>query len=314
MIRRIRNKIAGKISNIIRASVRKEMIELLPLIPQLLEFQSSLKEDRLSFYDHTKDPIGNLYFYKGLKDRLVDLGIPVETVDLDILEFEDWMDTFPTIRKYYEKKSDVFIEKCMEHYLTFRYLDISYNDIYIDVASAGSPWADILNTRSVNSYRLDISYPKGIHGINIGADAGNTNLPAGFATVLSLQCAFECFWGDTDILFIKEADRILNERGRYGIVPLYLEDIHFVSTSPYYDQSKIKIEKAAKKVWRDDGYRSPFSRHYSPESFSERIFSIIPNKMKGKILYFQNLDQVMKHYSGQRIYCFFMFKCEKMGK
>lgn len=166
----------------------------------------------------------------------------------------------------------------------------------------------------VKSYRLDLSFPKGINGIDIGADAGDTKLPDGFASVLSLQCAYECFMGDADILFVKEASRILNKKGRYGIVPLYLADTHFVSISPYCNQAKVIIEPEARKVWRDDEYKVPFSRHYSPESFTERIYSRIPDDMEGKIIYFKNLEEVMRHYPGQRVYCFFMYIGQKIKK
>ena len=161
---------------------------------------------------------------------------------------------------------------------------------------------------------MDLSYPEGINGIDIGADAGDTKLPDSFASVLSSQCAYECFMGDADIHFVEEASRILDKKGRYGIAPLYLADIHFVSTSPYCNQADVIIEPEAKKVWRDDEYKVPFSRHYSPESFAARIYSRIPDGMEGKILYFKNLDEVMTHYSGQRIYCFFMFLCQKLSK
>lgn len=67
----------------------------------------------------------------------------------------------------------------------------------------------------------------------------------------------------------------------------------------------------ARKVWRDDAYNVPFSRHYSLESFAGRIYSRIRFDMEGKILYFKNLEEVIRHYPGQRIYCFFMFICEK---
>jgi hypothetical protein len=302
MIGKFKRKIMSKISNIIGAAVRKEMVELLPIIPQLIEFQNSAKEERQSFYDHTKDPLGSIDFYEGLKDRLLSAGVPVEPVDIDISDFERWLSDFPEVKKFYENMGDVFIEKCLEHYLTFRHLNISAGDVYIDVASCGSPWAEVLNSRTedrgqksedrnqktedrgVRAYRLDLSYPKGINGIDIGADAGDTKLPDDFASVLSLQCAYECFMGDADILFVEEASRILN---------------------------KNVIEPEARKVWRDDEYKVPFSRHYSPESFAERIYSRIPEDMDGKILYFKNLDEVMRHYPGQGIYCFFMFLCEK---
>jgi hypothetical protein len=329
MIGKVKRKITSKISNIIGAAVRKEMVELLPIIPQLIEFQNSAKEERQSFYDHTKDPLGSIDFYEGLKDRLLSAGVPVEPVDIDISDFERWLSDFPEVKKFYENMGDVFIEKCLEHYLTFRHLNISAGDVYIDVASCGSPWAEVLNSRTedrgqksedrnqktedrgVRAYRLDLSYPKGINGIDIGADAGDTKLPDDFASVQSLQCAYECFMGDADILFVEEASRILNKKGRYGIAPLYLADIHFVSSSPYCNQAEVVIEPEARKVWRDDEYKVPFSRHYSPESFAERIYSRIPEDMDGKILYFKNLDEVMRHYPGQGIYCFFMFLCEK---
>jgi len=237
--------------------------------------------------------------------------VPVEEVDIDINDFKSWLNNFSKIREYYLEKGDVFIEKCLEHYLAFSYLKISDNDTYIDIGAAGSPWSEVMNDRGIKSYRLDLSFPEGINGTNIGANAGDTKLPNGFATVLSLHCSFECFMGDADISFIQESNRILDGEGRYSIIPLYLEDEYFVSTSPYCDQSIVKIESAAKRVWRDDEYKVSFSRHYSPESFHERIFSRIPEDMKGKLLYFQNLQEIMKHYPGQRVYCFFMFLCEK---
>jgi hypothetical protein len=219
---------------------------------------------------------------------------------------------FPETKRHYEHMGDLFIEKCLEHYLTFRYLDISVDDVYIDVASAGSPWARILNTKiGTKAYRLDLSYLRGINGIDIGADASDTKLQAEFASVLSLQCAYECFMCDADIVFLEEANRILNKKGRYAIVPLYLADIHYVLSSPYCKQAEIIIEPEAKRVWRDDEYKVPFSRHYSPESFAERIYSRIPANMEGKMLYFKNLGEMMQHYTGQRVYCYFMFFCNK---
>lgn len=320
MISKVKNWIAVKIQNVIGPAVKRETEKILPVISQLIEFQSSPAELRSSFHDHTKRPEENIKYYERLKDRLINSGIKVEDVMVDITDFERWLIDFAEIRRNYERLGDVFIEKCLEHYLAYRHLKISNNDVYIDVASAGSPWAESLNVREaevrdrkqgVKAYRLDLSFPKGINGIDIGADSGDTKLPNGFASVLSLQCAYECFMGDADILFVKEASRILNKKGRYGIVPLYLEDIHFVSTSPYCNQAAVIIEPEARKIWRDDEYKLPFSRYYSPESFAERIHSQIPDDMAGKIIYFKNLEEVMMNYPGQRVYCFFMFLCEK---
>ena len=312
MIDRIKRKILDKILASLRLAVRQEIERALPLISQIAEFQHSPKEDRQSFYDHYMNPSESAGFYEDLKDRLTCAGVSVESVDIDVSDFERWLNNFPETKRHYENMGDVFVEKCLEHYLTFKYLDISADDVYIDIASAGSPWAGILNARlGTRAYRLDLSYPEGVDGIDIGADAGDTKLQDGFASVLSLQCAYECFMGDADILFIEEANRILNYKGRYAIVPLYLADIHYVSTSPYCNQAEVVVEPEAKRVWRDDKFKVPFSRHYSPESFTERIYSRIPENMKGKMLHFNNLDDISQHYTGQRIYCYFMFVCRK---
>lgn len=129
----------------------------------------------------------------------------------------------------------------------------------------------------------------------------------GFADVLTLHCAFECFQGDSDIRFVRETERILRNGGRLGIVPLYIDTIYFVKTSPWCDKRNIQVEPEAKWLWRDDKYHAPFSRHYSPEVFVTRIASQMLN-MEKKILYFTNLTELSEFYNGQRIYCYFMFK------
>ena len=66
----------------LRAIVRNEIENVLPIIPQLAEFQNSAKEERQSFYDHTKDPLGNISLYESLKDRLMSAGVPVDSVTI----------------------------------------------------------------------------------------------------------------------------------------------------------------------------------------------------------------------------------------
>ena len=300
--------------NLVRSETQRAIEDMLPLMPQLIEFHNSPKELRQSYYDHTKDPLGNRDYYARLKDKLLATSVPVEEVDIDISDFEHWLGDFPKLKEYYQPMGNAFIEKCLEHYLAFRHLQVTEDDVYIDIAAAGSPWANILNSRGIRAYRLDLSYPEGVHGVDIGADAGNTKLADGFCSVMSAHCAYECFMGDADVRFVGEAARILSDKGRYAIIPLYLDDTYFVATSAYSEQKGVIIESEAKKVWRDDGYKVPFSRHYSPEAFQKRIYSGIPGNMTGKVLYFRNLTDVMERYQGQLIYCFFMFYCERRAE
>lgn len=308
LIDSVKSKVKSRISRFINSEVQKSLEFM---IPQLLQFRNSPEKERQSYHDHTKDALGNVALFAQLKSRLTDAGVPVDEIEVDIADFEQWLSDFPAINKYYRKLGDIHIEKCMEHYLAYRFLHITKNDLYIDIAALGSPWAENLNKRGIKSYRLDLIYPTGLHGINIGADAGDTKLPDAFATVLSAQCAYECFMGDGDIRFVKEAARILKSGGRYGIVPLYVDNDYYILTSPYCNQNELTTDPHSKKVWREDSFQIPFSRHYSPEAFYKRVFSAIPANMSGKILYFKNLPDIMKQFDGQKLYCFFMFCCQK---
>ena len=311
-IRSLRSRLKKTIQKMVQSEVNRAVDDALPLMPQLSAFQNSPADQRQSFYDHTKDPLGNFQLFVTLKNRLRDLGVPVEETEIDIADFERWLKDFAELKDFYSKLQPPLIEKCLEHYLVYRHLNIAPGQVYVDVAASGGPWANLLRKRGIEAYRLDMDYPSGIHGIDIGADAGNTELPAGFASVLSAQCAYNCFMGDADIRFLKEASRLLRPNGRYGITPLCLDETFFVTRSPFMIVNNFATDPGARCVWRDDEHRVHFSRHYSPEAFKERVYANLPFDMKGKVLFFKNLPDVMKHFPGQRIYGYFMFVAEKV--
>ena len=305
----MKTRIRNKIKAVIRSEVGRALAEILP---QSLEFCHSAPEMRQSFHDHTRDPVNNYDTYVALRERLDQTGVRVEYTSIDVADFRKWLSAYPEIDAAYRGMSDVYIEKCLEHYLSFTYLNLSSQDTFIDIAAAGSPFSGLLRRHiGLTAYRLDLSYRKGVHGRDIGADAGDTGLPEGFATALALHCAYECFMGDADVRFVHEAARILKPGGRYVIVPLYLDNTYFNSTSPYGHQDGVVIDSGALKVWRDDPYIVPFARHYSPESFVERVYSHIPNDMTGTVYFISNLPDVWKAFEGQRIYCYFLFRCTK---
>lgn len=303
----------GRIKDKLRTIIRSEVDKTMDIIfPQLLDFYNSPPETKQSFHDHTKDPVGNYPYYIELRDLLRQLGVKVEDISINIQDFKKWLQTYPEIKVAYDSSSNAHIEKCLEHYLSFTLMGLSSTDTFVDIAAAGSTFSALLRRRlGLRAYRLDLSYPKGIRGYDIGADAGETGLPEGFATAMALHCAYECFMGDADMRFIHEATRILRPGGRYIILPLYLDKTYFVSTSPFCSQKEITIDPGAARLWRDDSYRVPFSRHYSPESFTKRIYSLLPSNMEGTVYFLKNLPDVSKSFVGQRIYCYFAFFCSK---
>lgn len=282
--------------------VRRRLGELLnPFIQlQLHAFRKAGEKEKAAYWEALFDP-------DQLAARLKAAGLVVEETEIDHRDFEEWLRGFPELASFYQQMGDVTIEKLLEHYLTLKHLDLQSSDVFIDVAACGSPLSDILRNKGMVAWNQDLIYPAGIKGYQIGGDAAHMPVSDGFADILALHCAFECFRGDADMGFAVEAGRVLKKGGRVGIVPLYLDTIHFVKTSPYCNKRGIPVEKEAKWLWRDDQYKEPFSRHYSPESLAERIAS----KMKGmdlKILRFTNLEELSKIYLGQRIYCHFMFR------
>ena len=212
-------------------------------------------------------------YYRDLRNRLETAGVPVVDAPIDLGEFEDWLDRYALLGRFYRRFGEMRIEKCLEHFIVARELRLRRGDTYVDVASAGSPWARVLRRRGVEAYRLDLIYRPGVRGINIGGDATATGLPAGFARAVSIQCAFELFFGETDRQFLEETARVLAPGGRAAITPLYLDDAHFVLHSPVALPPPGSEEPDAVRVWRDDEFRAPYSRHYSPEAFADRIAS-----------------------------------------
>ena len=270
---------------------------------QLRDYYRSPPEQKQSFHEKTRCPLE-------LKKQLKTLGIPVHETAVDPADFQQWRKSFPFMEDFYQKLGDVFIEKLLEHYLTFKYLDIKPGDRFIDVAAAGSPFADGLAENGFDSYKLDIAYKEGVDGIRIGADGTDTQLSDCFADVLALHCAYETFMGDADWRFIREAERVLKPEGRLGIVPLYLDPVFFNLTSPYCDQNEVVMDDCALRVWREDVYKEKFSRHYSPLAFHKRIFLRL-TVLNARVLFFSNLDQLQEKFPGQRIYCHFMLFAKK---
>ncbi len=276
----------------------------LQLALQMNEFINAPKEE-LSSYVESETNI------KDIIKEIQNTGVPLIENEIDVTKFKDWMRSIPELVNIYQKSGEVMIEKLLEHYFVFEYLHLKDNEIYIDIASAGMPFSDILRGMGYAAYSQDLIFKKGINGFDIGGDASSMDVDECFANVLSLQCAFECFQGISDIGFIKEASRVLKKGGRLGIAPLYLDNTYFVKTGPKCDKREISIEKEANWIWRDDNYlHEPFSRHYSPEAFKKRVYNNLLN-MEGEILHFTNLDELMSEFKDQRIYCHFMFRGKK---
>jgi hypothetical protein len=80
-------------------------------------------------------------------------------------------------------------EKAFEYYLAMQLLRPGADDVFIDIASEGSPLPEIATRLyECRSYAQDIMYDKGIHGSRIGGNASRMSVPTGFPTKACLTC------------------------------------------------------------------------------------------------------------------------------
>ncbi len=303
---KLKKKLESFVERIVAAKLDEEFDTRLQIHKQMEEFENA-PPDMLASKIEAKTSI------PGLIRRFIKLGIPVREERIDIDDFIEWRKKYSEIVVFYGDFKDVKVEKTLEHYLTMKYLDIHSKKVLIDVAASNSLFADIVPRHlNIKGYKLDLFYEPGFHGIKIGGNAGHMPVPDEFADILTLHCAFECFQGDADTLFVKEARRVLRRGGCLGIVPLYVDDEYFVKIGPKYDKRKVEIEKEARQVWRDDAYDAvPFSRHYSPDSLKKRVIDNLGD-LKYEIIHFANLSDLGKHFPGQRIYAYFLLKATKL--
>jgi hypothetical protein len=183
-------------------------------------------------------------------------------------------------------------EKSLEHYLAAKLLDLSNDDVYIDIGSANSPAPEIYQKLYGSKvYRQDVVFPEGINGNVIGGDAGNMPVEDGFATKMALHCSFEHFEQDSDIRLIKEASRVLRKGGKLCILPLYLFSRYAIQT----DLAALPIGGIS---FEDDAvlycvkrYRNRHGRFYDVPHFIARIRNNL-NDLKLTIYVVQNEKQV----------------------
>lgn len=211
------------------------------------------------------------------------------------------------------QNSAVWDEKLLEHWLASEMLGLMHYDsqeIYIDIAAAGSPWAKTLRGRkNIFAYAIDLC--------EIGDDykdlpyyrienATATSFTDSSVKGVSLHCAYEMFMGSDDTRLIVELMRILQPGGKAVILPLYMHT-HYCAyaTAEYF--GKGYSDASAKEYVRLDCSGVPSSRKYDAKKLKERVLEPIEaHGMQYRIHVLRN-----KHDFGQGVYCHFILEIEK---
>jgi hypothetical protein len=176
-------------------------------------------------------------------------GIPIRSVTIDKTDQEKWLGKvdypahYPDYCKEYSSSS-FLPTKTLQHYLSLNGRTLTADSTTLDVASCHSPLPQIVHRLyGAKAYRQDQIYPSGLKDDMIGGDATNIPLPNNALDLITLHCSWEHFENDADILFIREAFRLLKPGGTLWIGPLYMDVQDVVVTSPHIWTSKYQ-EKA----------------------------------------------------------------------
>ena len=78
--------------------------------------------------------------YEKIRADMELAGLDVVPYTVDVGKFRDWLDMADFPKEYVDSYKHLFIEKALEHYLGAEILELNSDDVFIDVAAAGSPW------------------------------------------------------------------------------------------------------------------------------------------------------------------------------
>jgi SAM-dependent methyltransferase len=213
--------------------------------------------------------------YVGITDRLVDAGVSVESLTVDLEDFRAYVERagYARMSDYYDRdRAPNAREKYLEHYVSLILMAPEPGQVLIDVASMNSPFADVAAALyGVDGYRQDLMFPAGLQGRTIGGDAAAMPIPDEFAHHLSMHCSFEHFEGDADTRFIREAARVLKPGGRVCSLPLYTFTHYAIQT--YVRRWRVHDISfdAGDHVYVGDHWGPPFGRYYDETSFTRRV-------------------------------------------
>ena len=204
-------------------------------------------------------------------------AIPFKQLKADVARFRDYCAKAEYVTRYPDYYRNNLPEKAFEHFIALSILNPGPSDVFVDIASEGSPLPQIVERlHGSTAYAQDIMYEPGVVGSRIGGDAAEMPVPDGFASCATLTCSLEHFEGDGDTRLFRELCRVLRAGGRIVVVPLYMFREPAIQTDPTYSATiEIPFDPGV-TIYCAKGWGNRHGRWYSPETLRSRIISSSP--------------------------------------
>lgn len=203
-------------------------------------------------------------------------------------------------------------EKTFEHFVAMRLLELTEGDVFLDLASEGSPLPEIAARLSgCRALAQDIMYPPGIRDGKMGGDACAMPVGADFASAAALTCSLEHFEGDADTRLFAELARVLRPGGRVVVVPTYLFTHAATQTDPRYSVSaEVQFDEGV-PLYCAEGWGNRHGRFYSPETLVERI--VAPLRQSFAFTLYEIAAPFVTDYDDTSIYARFALLAVRLG-
>jgi len=208
-------------------------------------------------------------------------GPTIKELNLSANRYRDWVQKY--FPDFHQTFKNLYHKKLLELYTTFKVLNPQPSDTFMDAAGGEMTHLHWLNCRRkiLQDIRISSSVRSrfGAEVEYLEGDAGTIGLPDKSIDKISCHHSFEHFQRDSDILFIKEVQRLLKPKGKCCIIPIfignkYLEITDIFTFDRKYDrQSKRLIDPTATIAGRK--FSGNYARIYDLESFQERILNKI---------------------------------------
>ena len=209
-------------------------------------------------------------------------------------------------------QSNVRDEKLLEHWIAAERLGLlafDQDDIFVDVAAYGSPWAQVLRSKfEIQAYAIDLVGPPAFSTLDFyrKENAIKTSFPDSSVRGMSLQCAFEMFQKQDDVDFVSEIRRVLKPGGKVVILPLYMHTHHCAYSTPEFFGRGHSDADATEYV-HIGAWGVPSSRKYSAVTLKERLLNTISQKgLDYEIFVLRNKEKF-----GDGVYCHFILEIKK---
>ncbi len=283
--------------------------------PAEVTYEEAMAELQRRFPSHRLEPAWLPFAHKPLVDEieqaLVSAGIGVRAFQRSLEELEAYESAAEYAQRYPVYHDGNQPEKRLEHFVAMSLLDLTPDDVFLDIAACSSPLPEIARRLyGCTSYGQDIMYADGVNGDLIGGDACALPVPDGFASAATLTCSLEHFEGDGDTRLFAELNRVFRPGGRVVIVPLYLHLFPAALTDPRYAlrSEGLSFDPEA-AVYCADGWGNRHGRFYSPETLKARILE--PHREAFDFQILRIAEPLVLGHDDPKIYARFVLQATK---